>query len=73
MSELQIVRFPSGDVEYRLSQGQPLQAGDVLTRNGDDWVVKEVGEQADGTTLVVLALAKAGESDEEYAPVALGT
>jgi hypothetical protein len=56
-----------------MSQGQPLQVGDVLSRNGHEWIVREVGAQDNGTTLVLLAPAKTGKSDEEYAPVPMGT
>jgi hypothetical protein len=45
-------RFPGGS-EYRLSEKMP-QVGDVLKRNGDNWVVVEVREEKDGTSTVIL-------------------
>ena len=53
MSDLQIVRYPSGAKEFRMSETAP-EVGDVLRRNGDNWVVEEVHEGDDGSTGVTL-------------------
>ena len=53
MSDLQIVRYPSGAKEFRMSDTAP-EVGDVLRRNGDNWVVEEVHEGDDGSTVVTL-------------------
>jgi hypothetical protein len=47
------IHFPSGESEYRLSEKTP-EIGDVLTRNGQNWVVAEVAEAKDGTSVVTL-------------------
>jgi hypothetical protein len=52
-SELLTVRFPSGETEFRLSDSSP-EPGDVLTRNGDSWIVDEIIPSAAGATVVVL-------------------
>jgi hypothetical protein len=48
-----IYRFSRGGSEYRLSEKTP-KVGDVLKRDGDNWVVVAVEVQADGTTVVTL-------------------
>jgi hypothetical protein len=53
-SELVVVRFPDGRAEYQLSNRETPEAGDVLTRNGDSWVVQEVAHAKDGSSLVTL-------------------
>ena len=40
MSDLVTVRYPSGDTEFRMSDTAP-KVGDVLKRNGDNWIVEE--------------------------------
>lgn len=52
-SDAVVVRFPAAPSEYRLSDRKP-NVGDVLKRNGDDWVVVTVEEERDGTTVVTL-------------------
>jgi hypothetical protein len=52
-SDAVTLRFPAGEREYRLSARKP-NVGDVLKRNGDNWVVVTVEEQEDGTTVVTL-------------------
>lgn len=52
-SDLVMVRYPTGAAEYRLSDKTPT-VGDVLKRNGDNWIVVAVEEQKDGTTAVTL-------------------
>ena len=46
MSDLLTVRFPSGAKEFRMSDKAP-EVGDVLRRNGDNWLVEEVHEGDD--------------------------
>ena len=53
MSDLLTVRFPSGATEFRMTDTSP-EVGDVLTRNGDTWVVDAVIPSEDGTTVVAL-------------------
>jgi hypothetical protein len=53
MSDLLTVRFPSGAKEFRMSDKAP-EVGDVLRRNGDNWLVEEVHEGDDGSTVVTL-------------------
>jgi hypothetical protein len=48
------IRFPMGRPEYQLSDKTP-KVGDVLKRNGDNWIVKEVTEAKDGSTVVTLS------------------
>ena len=52
-SALHTIRYPSGETEYRMSEKTPAE-GDILTRNGDNWVVEEVREADDGSTVVTL-------------------
>ena len=47
-SELHTVRFPSGETEFRMSDNFPV-CGDVLKRNGDNWIVKTVTPLEDGS------------------------
>ena len=35
------VRYPTGETEYRTSPTPP-NVGDVLSRNGDGWIVEQV-------------------------------
>jgi hypothetical protein len=68
MSSLQIVRYPTGGVEYRMSDDSP-EVGDVLTRDGDNWIVEEVTHREDGTTLVTLRpRPKPVKHEDEEAP-----
>jgi hypothetical protein len=53
VSDLFTVRYPSGETEFRMRDNEP-QVGDVLTRNGDNWVVEAVTEAENGSTLVTL-------------------
>ena len=53
MTAMHVVRFPSGDREFRMSEKAP-EKGDVLRRNGDNWVVEKVHEDDDGNTVVTL-------------------
>ncbi len=53
MSDLLTVRYPSGETEFRMHDKDP-QVGDVLTRNGDNWIVEAVTEAENGSTLVTL-------------------
>ena len=52
-SVLHTIRYPSGETEFRMSENTP-NVGDILTRNGDNWVVEEVREAEDGSTVVTL-------------------
>jgi hypothetical protein len=52
-SETVVFRFPPEPSEYRLSDKKP-NPGDVLSRNGDRWVVVSVDEHKDGATVVTL-------------------
>jgi hypothetical protein len=52
-SDTVVFRFPAEPSEYRLSDKKP-SPGDVLSRNGDSWVVVSVEEHEDGTTVVTL-------------------
>ena len=53
MSDLFTLRYPSGDKEFRMSAKAPDE-GDVLRRNGDNWVVEKVREGDEGNTVVTL-------------------
>ena len=53
MSDTVVLRFPAKPPEYRLSAKKP-RVGDVLKRNGDNWVVERVEEAKDGTCQVSL-------------------
>jgi len=53
MSDLVTVRYPSGGIESRTSD-KARELGDVLKRNGDNWIVEEVGPSEDGTAVVTL-------------------
>lgn len=53
MSDLLTVRYPSGETEFRMRDKEP-RVGDVLTRNGDNWIVEAVTEAENGSTLVTL-------------------
>ena len=53
LNEMHVVRYPSGDKEFRMSEKAP-EEGDVLKRNGDNWVVVEIKEDAGGKSTVVL-------------------
>lgn len=52
-SDLAVVRIPNGGSEYHFGDKQP-EVGDVLTRNGDSWVVQDVAPAKDGSSLVTL-------------------
>jgi hypothetical protein len=47
------LRFVPSGTEYRLSEKKP-KVGDVMRRNGDEWVVVDVREDANGNTIVTL-------------------
>jgi hypothetical protein len=47
MSSLITVRYHSGDTEFRMSDDEPKR-GDLITRNGENWVVAEVVETPGG-------------------------
>ena len=53
MGDLVTVRFGSEATEFILSEKTP-KVGDTLKRNGDNWEVVEVREDADGKSTVVL-------------------
>ena len=53
MSDLLTLRYPTGAKEFRMSKPAP-EVGDILKRNGDNWIVEEVEEEADGSTAVKL-------------------
>jgi len=52
-SDLMTLRFGGEGAEYHLSDKKP-NVGDVLKRNGDNWVVVAVDEDTDGSTIVTL-------------------
>lgn len=52
-SALHTIRYPTGATEFRMSEKAP-EEGDILKRNGDNWVVEEVLEANDGSTVVTL-------------------
>ena len=64
MSDLLTVRYPSGAREFRMSDTAP-EVGDVLRRNGDNWVVEEVHAGDDGSTVVTLRPKPLIEQDTE--------
>ena len=64
MSDLLTVRYPSGAREFRMSDTAP-EVGDVLRRNGDNWVVEEVHDGDDGSTVVTLRPKPLIEQDTE--------
>ena len=64
MSDLLTLRYPSGDKEFRMSEKAPNK-GDILKRNGDNWVVEEVHEDDDGNTVVTLLPQPLIEPDPE--------
>lgn len=53
MSQLMTVRYPNSVADYELSESTP-QVGDVLKRNGDNWVVETVTQEQDGSATVTL-------------------
>jgi hypothetical protein len=53
VTTLATLRFESIGHEYVMSEKLP-KVGDVLRRNGDNWVVKEIREEKDGTSTVTL-------------------
>lgn len=63
-SELVTIRYPTGGRVYELSDKTP-QVGDVLKRNGDNWIVEEITEERDGSTTVRLrpGLKPAGDGN----------
>ena len=63
MSDLLTVRYPSGAKEFRMSDNAP-EVGDVLRRNGDNWVVEKVHDD-DGNTVVTLRPQPLIEPDTE--------
>ena len=64
MSALLTVRYPSGATEFRMSDNAP-QVGDILKRNGDNWIVEEVTESEDGTSVVTLRPGQKPDEPEE--------
>jgi hypothetical protein len=64
MSDLLTVRYPSGAKEFRMSDTAP-EVGDVLRRNGDNWVVEKVHDDDDGNTVVTLRPQPLIEPDTE--------
>jgi hypothetical protein len=52
-SDVVLIRFPTGGAEYRVGEKVP-KIGDVLKRDGNNWVVAGVHSQGDGTTVVML-------------------
>ena len=72
MSDLLTVRYPSGDFEFRMSEKAP-EVGDVLHRNGDDWIVEEVSASEDGTAVITVRPGpKPVEPDDTDASAVLG-
>ena len=53
MSDLATMQYGSEATAYILSGKKP-KVGDVLTRNGDTWVVVEIKGGTDGKSTVVL-------------------
>jgi hypothetical protein len=53
MNDLVTVRYGSTATEFVLSDKTP-KVGDVLKRNGDNWVVVEIKEDGGGKSTVVL-------------------
>jgi hypothetical protein len=53
MSAPLTVRYPSGATEFRMSDEAPA-IGDTLKRNGDNWIVEDVTDADDGTSVVTL-------------------
>jgi hypothetical protein len=47
------LRFIPRGTEYRLSEEKP-KIGDTMRREGDEWVVVDVREDAHGNTVVTL-------------------
>lgn len=52
-SALHTIRYAQGATEFRMSDKSP-DVGEILRRNGDNWLVEEVEEAEDGTTVVTL-------------------
>jgi hypothetical protein len=46
-------RFIPSGTEYRLSDKKP-KVGDIMRRDGDEWVVVDVREDEQGNTVVTL-------------------
>lgn len=63
-SALHTIRYASGATEFRMSDKSP-EVGEILKRNGDNWVVEEVEEADDGTTVVTLRPRPRIEPDAE--------
>lgn len=53
MASMMVYRLPTGITEYRLSDKAP-KVGDVLSQGDNNWIVAEVQEQRDGTTLITV-------------------
>ena len=47
------LRFIPLGTEFRLSARKP-EIGDIMKRNGDEWIVVDVREDAQGNTVVTL-------------------
>ena len=52
-SALHTFRYSAGVTEFAMSEQIP-QEGDILRKNGDNWVVEHVREADDGTAVVTL-------------------
>jgi hypothetical protein len=53
VTELTTIRFGSVATEFAMSEKSP-KVGDILKRNGDNWVVVEVKDDGDGRSTVIL-------------------
>jgi hypothetical protein len=52
VSDLLTVRYPTGAKEFRMSDKAP-RVGDVLKRNGDNWIVEEIVETEEGSQVTL--------------------
>ena len=52
-TEAMTLHFLPLGTEFRLSERKPA-IGDVMKRNGDEWIVVDVREDAQGNTVVTL-------------------
>ena len=63
-SALHTIKYPTGVTEFRVSE-KPPAVGDILTRDGDTWIVEEVHTTGRGTTAVTLRARPSIERDSE--------
>ena len=53
MSPQVLIRYPSGQIEFRLSSERAPAVGEALSRNGQQWEVTDVQSTELGTVVIV--------------------